>query len=78
MGPEQSPAGGLSHVIQSREALLSLALLVNPDQLLETLVVDPRPPLAVHFELETDTEEEMDQSLSLKALSLWKSLTTTL
>lgn len=52
VGPEQSPAGGLSHVVQGREAPLSTAFLLDLDQILEALVVDPRPPLAVHLELE--------------------------
>ena len=55
-GSEQSPAGSLGYVIQGWEALQSPTLLVSLDQLLETLVVDPCPPLAVHLELREGRE----------------------
>lgn len=56
-GSKQSPAGRLGHVVQGREALLSLRLLVSPGELLESLVVDPGPPLALHLELRGVTRE---------------------
>lgn len=58
VGSEQSPAGSLGCVIQGWEALPSSTLLVSLDQLLETLVVDPCPPLAVHLELKEGRERE--------------------
>lgn len=51
LSSKQGPAGSLGHVVQGWEAPLSSCLLVNADERLETLVVDPCPPLAVHFEL---------------------------
>lgn len=57
VGSEQSPAGSLGCVIQGWEALPSSTLLVSLDQLLETLVVDPCPPLAVHLELKSRERE---------------------
>lgn len=56
VGSEQSPAGSLGCVVQGWKAPLSSALLVKLDQLLETLVVDPCPPLAVRLELKAHTE----------------------
>lgn len=50
-GSEQSPAGRLCHVVQGREALLSSRLLVSLCEPLESLVVDPGPPLALHLKL---------------------------
>lgn len=57
VGSKQSPARRLGHVVQGREALLSLCLLVSLRQLLEPLVVDPGPPLALHLELREATGE---------------------
>lgn len=56
-GSEQSPAGRLSHVVQGREAPLSLRLLVSLCELLEPVVVDPGPPVALHLELKGVTRE---------------------
>lgn len=66
-GSEQSPAGSFGYVVQSWEAPLTPALLVNPNQLLETLVIDPRPPLAIHLELKINTKGEKEWSGDLGA-----------
>lgn len=58
MSSKQSPAGSLGHVVQGREALLSSCRVVSLDELLETLVVDPRPPLAFNLELKGKTGVE--------------------
>lgn len=48
---ELGPAGRLGHVVRGGEGSGAATLLVGLDQLLEAVVVDPRPPLPVNFEL---------------------------
>lgn len=55
MGSKESPAGGLGYVVQGREALLPPTLFISLGQLLETLVIDPGPPLTLHLELREKT-----------------------
>lgn len=51
---EQRPVGGLRRVIRRGENLFAAALLVGPGQVLETIIVDPRMPLAIHLKLKTE------------------------
>lgn len=48
---EHGPAGRLGHVVQSPEGLGTAALVVLLDELMEALVVDPRPPIPIHLKL---------------------------
>lgn len=69
LSSEQGPAGSLGHVVQGGEAPLPSCLLVKADELLETLVVDPCPPLAVHFELKRRQKSSAEEPV--KSSQLW-------
>lgn len=53
---KQSPAGGFGHVVQGWERLPAPAVLLSLDQVLETLVVDPGPPIPVQLKLKPEQQ----------------------
>ena len=55
-GTIHCPMGRFSHVVLSTECRRSMCVLPSSDEIVKLVVVNPRPPFTVHFELKASTQ----------------------